>query len=77
MHTPLLRHIVNKFGDGQSQTLLKQYEDNFPHKKPLKRIRDPLTFEETEDCPGSKRMKVECGGDTNVDTTTITDFFFL
>ena len=73
MHTPLLRHIINKFGDERSQTLLKQYEDNFPHKKPLKRIRDPLTFEETEDCPGSKRMKVVCCGDTNVDTTTIAD----
>ena len=42
MHTPILRGIVNTFGDEQSKTLLKQYEDNFPRKKPLKRMRDPL-----------------------------------
>ena len=33
MHTNLLRQIVNKFGDEQSKTLLKQHEDNFPRKK--------------------------------------------
>ena len=36
MHTHLLRRIVYHFGDEQSKTLLKQYEDNFPRKKPLK-----------------------------------------
>ena len=73
MHTPILRGIVNTFGDEQSKTLLKQYEDNFPRKKPLKRMGDPLTIEETENCPGNKRMKVTCDGDSNVDTTTIAD----
>ena len=48
MHTHLLRRIVNKFGDEQSKMLLKQYEDNFPRKKPLKRMRDPLLDEEIE-----------------------------
>ena len=73
MHTHLLRQIVRKFGNEQSMTLLKQYEDNFPRKKPLKRMRDPLTFEETEDCHGSKKMKIVCNGDTNVDNTTRED----
>jgi len=73
MHTPLLKQIVNKFGDEQSQALLKQYEDNFPRKKPLKHMRDPLTFEETENCPGSKRMKILHAGDTTFNTTTIAD----
>ena len=73
MHTHLLRQIVKSFGNEQSMTLLKQYEDNFPRKKPLKRMRDPLTFEETEDCHGSKRMKIVCNGDTNVDNTTRED----
>ena len=48
MHTHLLRRIVNKFGDEQSKMLLKQYEDNFPREKPLKRMRDPLLDEEIE-----------------------------
>jgi len=48
VHTHLLRRIVNKFGDEQSKILLKQYEDNFPCKKPLKRMRDPLLDEEIE-----------------------------
>ena len=73
MHTPILRGIVKTFGDEQSKSLLKQYEDNFPRNKPLKRMRDPLTFEESEDCPGSKRMNVACNGDTSIDTTTIAD----
>ena len=73
MHTPILRGIVNTFGDEQSKTLLKQYEDNFPRKKPLKRLRDPLTIEESENCPGNKRMKVTGDGDSNVDTTTVAD----
>ena len=73
MHTPILRGIVKTFGDEQSKSLLKQYEDDFPRNKPLKRMRDPLTLEESEDCPGSKRMKVTCNGDSNVDTTTIAD----
>ena len=73
MHTHLLREIVNKFGDEQSKTLLQQYEDNFPRKKPLKRMRDPIPDEETEDCHGSKKIKVTCDGDTNVNTTTMED----
>ena len=48
MHTHLLRQIVCKFGDEQSKILLKQYEDNFPRKKPFKRMRDPLLDEEIE-----------------------------
>ena len=48
MHTHLLRRIVKKFGDEQSKALLKQYEDNFPRKKPLKRMHDPLLDEEIE-----------------------------
>ena len=48
MNTHLLRQIVRKFGDEQSKILLKQYEDNFPRKKPLKRMRDPLLDEEIE-----------------------------
>ena len=48
MHTHLLRRIVCKFGDEQSKILLKQYEDNFPRKKPFKRMRDPLLDEEIE-----------------------------
>ena len=71
MHTPILRGIVNTFGDEQSKTLLKHYEDNFPRKKPLKRMRDPLTIEESENCPGNEKMKVTCDGDSN--TTTIAD----
>jgi len=73
MHTHLLRRIVYHFGDEQSKTLLKQYEDNFPRKKPLKRMRDPIPDEKTEDCHGSKRIKVMYDGDTNVNTTTIED----
>ena len=73
MHTPILRGIVKTFGDEQSKSLLKQYEVNFPRNKPLKRMRDPLAFEETQDCPGSERMKVTCNRDSNVDTTTIAD----
>ena len=73
MHTHLLRRIVKSFGNEQSVTLLKQYEDNFPCKKPLKRMRDPLTFEETEDCDGSKRLKTVCNWHTNVDNTTRED----
>ena len=73
MHTHLLKRIVRKFGNEQSITLLRQYEDNFPCKKPLKRMREPLTIEEMEDCRGSKRMKIVCNGDTNVDNTTRED----
>ena len=73
MHTPLLRQIVKKFGDEQSQTLLKQYEDNFPRKKPLKQMCDPLTFEEIEKCHESKRMKIVYDSNTDVDNTTIAD----
>ena len=73
MNTHLLKRIVRKFGNEQSITLLRQYEDNFPCKKPLKRMREPLTIEEMEDCHGSKRIKIVCNGDTNVDNTTRED----
>ena len=62
---------MNKFGDEQSKTLLKQYEDNFPRNKPLKRIHHPILDEETEACLGTKRIKVKYDGD--VDTTTMED----
>ena len=68
MNTHFLKRIVRKFGNEQSITLLRQYEDNFPCKKPLKRMRDPLTLEEMEDCHGSKRLKIVCNGDTNDST---------
>ena len=42
MHTDFLRRTVDKFGDKQAKTLLKQYEGNFPYKKPLKQMCDPL-----------------------------------
>ena len=73
MNTHLLKRIVRKFGNEQSITLLRQYEDNFPCRKPLKRMRDPLTLEEMEDCHGSKRLKIVCNGDTNVDNSTRED----
>ena len=72
MHTHLLRRIVNKFGDEQSKMLLKQYEDRFPRKKPLKRMGDPLSDEEIESFTGTKRMKVVYSGAT-VDTSTMED----
>ena len=72
MHTHLLRQIVNQFGDEQSKTLLKQYEDKFPRKKPLKRMSDPLSDEEIESFPGTKRMKVMYSG-ASVDTSTMED----
>ena len=73
MHTHLLKRIVRKFGNEQSITLLRQYEDNFPCKKPLKRMHDPLTLEDMEDCHGSIRMIIVLNGDTNVDNTTRED----
>ena len=72
MHTHLLSRIVNKFGDEQSKMLLKQYEDRFPRKKPLKRIGDPFSNEEIESFTGTKRMKVVYSGAT-VDTSTMED----
>ena len=72
MHTHLLRRIVNKFGDEQSKMLLKQYEDRFPRKKPLKRMGDPLSDEEIKSFTGTKRMKVVYSGAT-VDTSTMED----
>ena len=71
MHTHLLRQIVRKFGNEESKTLVQQYEDNFPRKKPLKRMRDPISDEETDACSGTKKIKVKYDGD--VDTTTIAD----
>ena len=71
MHTHLLKQIVKIVGNERSMTLLEQYEKNFPRKKLLKRMRDPLTFEEMERCHGSKRVKITCNGDT--DSTTRED----
>ena len=68
VHTDLLRRIVNMFGDEQSKTLLKHYEDNFPHKKPLKRRHEPISDETIEAGTGTKRIKVTTG-----DTTTRKD----
>ena len=73
MHTDFLRQIVNEFGNEQSKALLKQYEDNFPRKKPLKRMCDPLSDEEINAFTGTKRIKIKTDGDTNVDTTTMED----
>ena len=72
MHTHLLSRIVNKFGDEKSKSLLKQYEDKFPRKKPLKRLGDPFSDEEIESFTGTKRMKVVYSGAT-VDTSTVED----
>ena len=72
MHTHLLRRIVNKFGDEQSKMLLKQYEDRFPRKKPLKRMGDPFSDEEIQSFTGTKRMKVVYSG-ASVDTSTMED----
>ena len=71
MHTDLLRIIVDMFGNEQSKTLLKQYEDNFPQKKPLKRMCDPLSDEEIDAFSGTKKVKVKSDG--NVYTTTMED----
>ena len=60
MHTDLLRQIVNKFGDEQSKTLLKQ-KITFLIKKPLKRRHDPIPDEEIEAGTGTKRIKVTMG----------------
>ena len=64
MHTDLLRRIVNSFGDERSKTLLKQYEDNFPRKKPLKRMHDPISAEKIEAGTGTKMIKVTMGDTT-------------
>ena len=72
MHTHLLRRIVNKFGDEQSKMLLKQYEDKFPRKKPLKQMSDPLSDEEIKSFSGTMRMKVVYS-DASVDTSTMED----
>ena len=73
MHTDFLRQIVNKFGSKQAKTLLKQYEENFPHKKPLKQMCDPLSDEEINAFTGTKRIEIKLDGDANVDTTTMED----
>ena len=57
MHTDLLRQIVNKFGDEQSKTLLKQ-KITFLIKKPLKWMHDPIPDKEIEAGTGRKRIKV-------------------
>ena len=71
MHTDFLRVIVNMFGNERSKTLLKQYEDIFPQKKPLKRLHDPVSDEETDAFSGTKKVKVKSNGD--VHTTTMED----
>ena len=72
MHTHLLRRIVRNFGDKKSKTLLKQYEENFPRKKPLEQMHDPIPDKKIKECIGSKGMKVKCD-DANVDSTTTED----
>ena len=72
-HTHLLRRIVNRCGDDQSKSLVQCYEENFPRKKPLKRMREPLSDKEIEACPGTQRINVVYGGDANVDNTTLLD----
>ena len=73
MHTHLLRGIVEKFGNKRAKSLLKKYEDNFPRKKPLKQMPDPLSDYEVEACIGTKMVKVVYDGDANVNTTTMED----
>ena len=73
MHTDFLRQIMNKFGNEQAKTLLKRYEDNFPRKKPLKQMCNPLSDEEINAFTGTKRIKIKLDGDANVDTTTMED----
>ena len=73
MHTPILWKIVNSFGNEQSKSLLKQYENNFPYKKTLKQMRHPLASEETKTCPGSICMNIECAGSADVNNTTRED----
>ena len=62
---------MRTFGDEQSETLLKQYEENIPNKKLLKRMRNPIPDEEIRECTGIKRMKIKY--DQDIDTTTIED----
>ena len=73
MHTNFLRQIVNKFGNEQAKGLLKHYGDNFPCKKPLKQLCDPLSDEEINAFTRTERVKIKLDGDTNVDTTTLED----
>ena len=68
MHTDFLRQIMNKFGNEQAKTLLKRYEDNFPRKKPLKQMCNPLSDEEINAFTGTKRIKIKLDGDANIDT---------
>ena len=72
MHTHLLRQIVNRFGNEQSKLLLKEYEDRFPRKKPLKKMRDPLSDEEMEACTDTKRVKVVYSG-ASIENSTVED----
>ena len=72
MNIHLLRVIVDEFGDEKSKPLLKQYEDNFPCKKPLKCMCHPLSDKEVEACTGTKKVIIEYRG-VNVDTTTMED----
>ena len=73
MHTEFLRQIVHKFGDKQAKALLKQYEENFPRKKLLKRMCNPLSDEEISTFTETMRVKIKMNGDANVDTTTTED----
>ena len=71
MHIVLLKKIVNMFGNEQSKILLKQYEDNFPRKKPLKQMCDPISDEEIDAFSETKKVKIKSDGD--IHTTTMED----
>ena len=64
---------MNKFGNKQAKTVLKQYEDNFPRRKPLKQMCDPLSDEEINAFSGTKRIKIKSDGNADVETTTMED----
>ena len=70
-NTRLLRVIVDRYGNEECKTLLKEYEDNCLHKKPLKQMRDLISDEELRTCSGDKRIRVKYGG--GLDTTTMED----
>ena len=73
MHTDFLRQILKQFGNEQSRILLRQYEENFPRKQPLKRMCNPLSDEQINSFTEMKRIKIKIDGDANVDTTTMED----
>ena len=66
LNTGLLRRIVfNLPGPPESQKLLQEYEDAFPRKKPLKRLREPLSEQEIDQSVETKKVKVSTEGDAN------------